>query len=512
MKERKTTEEMQLVDIDKLIPYINNARTHSKKQIEKLRSSLREFGFVNPVIIDRDYNVIAGHGRIMAAKEEGIEKVPCVFVDYLTEAQKKAYILADNRMALDAGWDEELLAVELEDLKCLDFNLDLTGFDGNELARYMAPKEEATEDDFDVDSELEKESKVKPGDVWKLGRHRLMCGDSTSITDVEKLMNGEIADLVFTDPPYGMKKEAAGVANDNLNYEDLLEFNRQWIPITFSVLKGNGSWYCWGQDEPLMDIWGNILRPMAKEQKITFRNLITWDKGHVYGQKDAGHRMYPTADEKCLFVMCGVQGFSNNKDNYFEGWEPIRKYLADSKAIMGWKSEDINRICGVTTVDRHAFGKSQWEFLTEENYNKLKQAAEGKAFKKEYEELKKEYEELKKEYYSTRAYFDNTHDNMNNVWHFERVLGKDREECGGHATPKPIGLCARAIKSSSRSGEKVLDVFGGSGSTLIACEQLDRKAYLMELEPKWCSVIIARWEKYTGEKAELEREGTDSGI
>ena len=174
----KTTTEMQLVPITKLVPYVNNARTHSPEQINKLRSSLREFGFINPVIIDRDYGVIAGHGRILAAKEEGISEVPCVFADHLTEAQKKAYIIADNRMAMDAGWDEELLRVEIESLQATDFDPLLTGFDEKELSKLFDDGIEAEEDDFDVDAELQKPTFTKPGDIWTLGRHRLICGDS----------------------------------------------------------------------------------------------------------------------------------------------------------------------------------------------------------------------------------------------------------------------------------------------------------------------------------------------
>ena len=175
-----TTTEFQLVDINKLVPYANNARTHNKEQILKLRSSLREFGFVNPVIIDREYNVLAGHGRIMAAKEEGIAEVPCVYADHLTEAQKKAYILADNRMALDAGWDEELLAVEMEELQNLGFDLGLTGFDESEIADlFDINSDEAKQDDFDVDAELKKPCKSKTGDIWHLGKHTVICGDST---------------------------------------------------------------------------------------------------------------------------------------------------------------------------------------------------------------------------------------------------------------------------------------------------------------------------------------------
>lgn len=175
-----TTSEMQLVPIDKLIPYVNNARTHSPEQLNKLRSSLREFGFINPVIIDRDFNVIAGHGRILAAKAENISEVPCVFVDYLTPAQKKAYIIADNRMALDAGWDEEMLKVEIEALQADDFDLGLTGFDEKELAAFFDDDSDTKDDDFDVDGELEKPCTTKAGDLWLLGNHRLVCGDSTN--------------------------------------------------------------------------------------------------------------------------------------------------------------------------------------------------------------------------------------------------------------------------------------------------------------------------------------------
>ena len=199
----KTTTEMQLVPLGKLVPYINNARTHSPEQLTKLRSSLREFGFINPVIIDRDYNIIAGHGRVLAAKEEGIMEVPCVFVDYLTEAQKKAYILADNRMALDAGWDEELLRIEIESLQGEDFDVSLTGFEEQELADLFAIEGDkaAKDDDFELSAALEKASFVERGDLWIVGRHRLLCGDATRTEDVERLMDGKKANLVVTDPP-----------------------------------------------------------------------------------------------------------------------------------------------------------------------------------------------------------------------------------------------------------------------------------------------------------------------
>ena len=485
--------------VSELVPYEKNPRKISEEAINAVAESIKEFGFKNPILIDKNNVIVAGHTRRLASLKLGLKEVPCVVVDDLTPQQIKALRLADNKTNELAEWDIGELDLELEGL--LDMDMERFGFDLPELDEPT----EVVEDE--VPEEVE--TRCKLGDIWKLGNHRLVCGDSTDVNVIDRLMDGVKADMVFCDPPYGMKKESEGVLNDNLNFDDLLDFNRQWIPLTFGALKDNGSWYCWGIDEPLMDIYSNILKPMAKENKITFRNLITWDKGNGQGQLWEDSRMYPIADEKCLFVMCGVQGFDNNADNYYEAWEPIRKYLADQKQIMGWSDDDVTRITGVTTVARHCFGKSQWEFPTEEHYNEMREACridgEYKAFKREYEEIKREYEEIKREWYSTRAYFDNTHDNMNNVWHFDRAGKDEREHTGGHATPKPIALCSRAIKSSSREGEIVLDVFGGSGSTLIACEQLNRKCYMMELDPHYCDVILARWEKFTGEKAECLR-------
>ncbi len=218
------TSQMERVPVDRLIPYINNARTHSPEQIKKLRASLREFGFVNPVIIDRDYNVIAGHGRIMAAKEEGITEVPCVYADHLTEAQKKAYILADNRMALDAGWDEEMLRVEIEALQEMDYDPLLTGFDEKELAALF--KTDGEEDDFDVEAELNKPAFSLPGDIWHLGRHTVICGDSTDPATFAALLGDTKVNLVCTDAPYfvELKNKSGTIANDNLDDKQAYEF------------------------------------------------------------------------------------------------------------------------------------------------------------------------------------------------------------------------------------------------------------------------------------------------
>ena len=500
--------EYPFISINELKPYENNARLHPKEQIEKIVNSINEFGFITPVIIDENNTILVGHGRTQAAKEAGLDKVPYRRITNLTEEQKRAYILADNKLSDIAEWDEELLKAELESI-----SLDMTAFGFEDFNIEIEEEEEAQVVEDEI-PEAPEEARSQLGDLYKLGDHRLYCGDSTDPLSLGLLMNGKKADLVFTDPPYGMKKENEGVLNDNLNYDKLLEFNNRWIDLAFDNLKDNGSFYCWGTDEPLMDIYSNILKPMAKENKITFRNLITWDKGNGQGQLSDEFRMYPIADEKCLFVMAGVQGFNTNADNYFEKYEPIRAYFEVEIKKLGESDKTIANALGYKdgrTVN-HWYAKSQWNYPTEENVKALTEYAKSKGLeilvgneqiKKEYEQIKKEYEQIKKEWYETRAYFNNTHDNINNVWHFDRTSAEERELTGGHATPKPIALCARAIKSSSREGETVLDLFGGSGSTLIACEQLNRSCCMIELDPRYVDVIIKRWETLTGKKAEL---------
>ena len=246
----KKTTEMKLVPIGKLVPYVNNARTHSQGQITKLRSSLREFGFINPVIIDSNYGVIAGHGRILAAKDEGITEVPCVLVDYLTEAQKKAYIIADNRFALDAGWDEELLRIEIESLQGADFDISLTGFETAELDKLFNTGEDIKDDDFDVDEELKKPAITKAGDLWLLGNHRLYCGDSTKEDTFTMLMDGKQANLVVTDPPYNVNYEggAGKIKNDNMTNEAFYQFLFDAFSNTEKVMAQDASIYIFHAD------------------------------------------------------------------------------------------------------------------------------------------------------------------------------------------------------------------------------------------------------------------------
>ena len=481
--------------------YENNPRNNDAA-VDKVAESIKEFGFKNPIIVDKDNVIVCGHTRKKAAEKLGIEVVPCIIADDLTEDQIKAFRLVDNKTAEYAEWDFSKLEEELKNIE-----MDLSNYDFSELESQIEDlkEKELVQDEPPLPDEGN-EPITKFGDIWQLGNHRLMCGDSTNKDSILKLMNNQKADLVFTDPPYGMKKENKGVLNDNLNFDDLLEFNKKWIPLSFEMLKDNGSWYCFGIDEPLMDIYHEIIKPMIKHQKATFRNLITWDKGNGQGQLSADFRMYPIADEKCLFIMCGVQGFNNNADNYFEGWEPIRDYLLNSRLEMGWDVPTMKRIVGHSDLNRdHWTSKSQFNLPTKEVYEKMQKAAEIQRIEKgiSNDAFKREYDNIKREYYSTRAYFDNTHDNMNNVWHFDRTSAQERELTGGHATPKPLALCGCAIKSSSRENEVVLDLFGGSGSTLIACEQLNRVCYTMELDPRYCDVIVKRWEILTGKKAIL---------
>lgn len=398
----KTTTEMQLVDINKLIPYVNNARTHNAQQINKLRSSLREFGFINPVIIDRDFNVIAGHGRIMAAKEEGINEVPCVFVDYLTEAQKKAYILADNRMAMDAGWDEELLKVEIEALQAEDFDLSLTGFDESELAGFFDTADDAKDDDFDVDAELEKPPVTKSGDLWLLGNHRLLCGDSTKEESYTLLMNGKKANLVVTDPPYNVNYQgvAGKIKNDNLENDKFYQF--------------------------LFDAFSCMEKAMADDASIYVFHADTEGLNFRKAFADAGFYLSGTCIWKKQSLVLGRSPYQ---------WQ-------HEPCLFGWKKN----------------GKHQW-------YSDRKQTT---------------------------------------IWEFDKP-----KKNGDHPTMKPVPLLAYPIKNSSMSNCIVFDPFGGSGSTLIACEQTNRICHTIELDEKYCDVIVKRYIEQVGtaENVSVVRDG-----
>ena len=408
VSEMNMTSEMERVPVDRLIPYINNARTHSPEQIKKLRASLREFGFVNPVIIDRDYNVIAGHGRIMAAKEEGIAEVPCVYADHLTEAQKKAYILADNRMALDAGWDEEMLRVEIDALREMEFDPMLAGFDEKELAAlYAGDGDGAEDDDFDLSAALEQASFVEPGDIWTVGRHRLMCGDATKPEDVETLMGGKCANLIVTDPPYGVSfKSASGltIQNDSMKNEEFYSFLLSAFQAMAGVLEKGGAAYVFHADT----------------EGLNFRRAFV----------DAGFHLAGC----CIWV----------KDSLVLG-----------RSDYQWQHEPI--LYGFLQN-----GKHPW-------YSDRKQTT---------------------------------------IWKYAKPKRNEN-----HPTSKPLDLLAYPISNSSQENSIVIDTFGGSGSTMMACEQTGRECRMMELDPKYASVILRRYVEDFGnaDQVYVERDGVRTG-
>ena len=527
--------------LDELISPDYNPRHITPDALESLKQSLKEFGYIDYLIVnDVNNHVIGGNQRLTALKQLGYTELDVILIHEPDLNREKAINIRLNNNSGD--WDIGKLDNIFQDLELTGFDLSLTGFETetlkpfntesagttNEIPTseiitsdlntglkqerginrtdpdYKEPEHHITEDTY---TEKEITVKVNNGDLWRLGNHYLLCGDALKPENYKILCNNTPMDLVFTDPPYGMKKEKDGIANDNLNYDDLLEFNKQWIPLTMKALKSNGSWYCWGTDEPLMDIYSNILKPMIRNKEISFRNLITWDKGTGQGQNSPEFRMYPIADEKCLFVMVGsesCQGFTVNQDDYSENMDTVRLYLENEINKLhniGLNDKTIANALGYKdgrTVN-HWYSKSQFALPTKENYEALKEYGR-KVLKQDYDFLKQDYDELKQDFYSNRSYFNNTHSNMNNVWHFQRATYTDDKV--DHATPKPIQLCSRAILSSSRENENVLDVFGGSGSTLIACEQTNRNCYMMELDSYYCQVIINRWEKFTGKKAE----------
>ena len=387
----KHTTEMKMVETSKLIPYVNNARTHSQEQVNKLRGSLREFGFINPVIIDSDFNVIAGHGRLMAAKEEGIEEVPCVLVDYLTEAQKKAYILADNRYAQDAGWDEELLRLEIEALEGMDFDVSLIGFNEDEISDLFAGADtsDTQDDDFDLSDALEKAAFVERGDVWVVGRHRLMCGDATSEEDVATLMDGKKANLIITDPPYNVAFESSdglSIKNDKMENEKFYEFLLAAFKNMAEHLEKGGSAYVFHADT----------------EGLNFRKAFI----------DAGFHLSGC----CIWV---------------------KNSLVLGRSDYQWQHEPV--LYGFLQNGKHYWSKNAGRSQT-------------------------------------------------TIWNFDKP-----KKNKNHPTSKPLDLLAYPIGNSSQENAIVIDTFGGSGSTLMTCEQTNRICHTMELDKKYASVILRRY-------------------
>jgi len=391
------------VSPSKLIPYVNNARTHSEQQVKQVAASIKEFGFTNPVLIDETNSIIAGHGRVLAATLIGLDLVPTITLTGLSEAQRKAYVLADNKLALNADWDIEMLMLEIDTLTAEDFDISLIGFSDEEIATLRPDVLNEGLTDEDAVPELPETPTTVLGDVWILGNHRLMCGDSTSIDAVEKLMNGQKADMVFTDPPYGVayvgghnKKKREGIIADTLEGDNLTGLFYGALSAALTIVKDGAAFYVWFASGKSIDTFAAL-----SNLPLELRAIIQWYK-----------------------IKSGLGAFMSQ---YIPNCEPCM-YL-------------------------HIKGKSPaWYGPTTEK----------------------------------------------TVWELQR---KGNNEY--HPTQKPVELPERAIENSSKSGDIVIDLFGGSGSTLIACEKTSRNCYMMELDPKYCDVIVQRWEEFTGNKAEL---------
>jgi DNA modification methylase len=375
-----------------LIPYIANSRTHSDAQIAQIAASIKEFGWTNPILVSGDDSIIAGHGRLMAARKLGMEEVPVIVLDHLSKSQQRALVIADNQLALNAGWNMDMLKAEIEDLQLDDFDIDLLGFDEKFLDGLLEPEPTAGLTDEDAVPEVPETPKTVLGDVWVLGDHRLMCGDSTSIDAVEKLMDGQQANMLHTDPPYGVDYE--GVPNDHLKDAQLEKFLVDALTSAHAVLHPGSNVYVWHADITAFEFISAFRLSGFKQARPS---TIQWVKPSLtMSQGD-----YHSQNEPCLF---------------------------------GWK-EGSGR---VRVKDRK----------------------------------------------------------QTTIWHCDRT-----KEAKVHPTMKPVELCQRAIENSSVANCIVLDLFGGSGSTLIACEKTNRHARLMELDAKYCDVIIKRWQEFTGKEA-----------
>jgi len=390
--------------VERLIPYARNARIHSPEQIAQIAASIAEFGWTNPILLGSDGVIIAGHARLLAARKLGMAEVPIIMLGHLSESQRRALVIADNRLALNAGWDEEMLRVELDALREDEFNLDLLGFEVDELEALLAEPEteNAGNTDDDAVPETPESAVTVPGDVWLLGEHRLLCGDATQIEAVEKVLDGGLADMAFTDPPYNvnygatMKDKLRGkkrkIANDNLG-DGFEQFLRDACTNILAVTKG-AVYICMSSSE-----------------------LHTLYKAFV----DAGGHW-------STFVIWAKNAFTMGRSDYQRQYEPI---------LYGWKEGTDHFWCGAR--------------------------------------------------------------DQGDVWFVKKPVVNDL-----HPTMKPVELVERAIRNSSKSRDTVLDPFGGSGSTLIACEKSGRHARLIELEPRYCDVIVQRWQEFSGQQAKLD--------
>jgi DNA modification methylase len=423
-KSHDSKTKIEHVSIDKLIPYARNSRTHSDAQVAQIAASIKEFGFTNPVLVDGDGGIIAGHGRVMAAKSMKLDTVPCIRLDHLTEAQKKAYVIADNKLALNAGWNDQMLGLELADLQGLGFDLELTGFSKDELASLMAPEPTDGHTDEDEVPSIPEQPKSQRGDVWLLGEHRLMCGDSTQADDLAKLMDGEKADLVWTDPPYNVAIDgkAGKIMNDDMSDAEFRKFLDAVYARYFENMREGAVIY--------------VAHPEV--ERAAFSDCLV-DSGLKISQ---------------VLIWVKQSGTLSRKDFNWKH-EPI---------IYGWKEGAAHYFCKDFTLT---------SVIDDDlDIDKMKK-----------DEMVAMLKQIKEQMPTT-------------IVRHDRPTKSDL-----HPTMKPVSLVQRMVEWSSMDGWIVLDLFGGSGSTLIACQKANRKARLMELDPKFVDVIVKRWQDFTGKIA-----------
>lgn len=521
---------IEYMDLEELLKrkHPDNAKLHDLLLLEEM---ITEYGWVSPPLVDERSGYLAfGHGRLdqLAAMKaagtpvpEGIEDrdgrwfVPVIRgVSFASDEALLKYLIGDNRAVERGGWGNPKLVEALSRIG--KDNLRATGFASQDLVTFLARlknTEPRGQGDAEAVPDLPKRTVTKLGTLWQLGDHRLLCGETRDGASLRRLCAGATLVMLHADPPYGMGKEAEGIENDNLYEEKLDAFQNEWWAAWRKHLSEVGSSYVWGNAPDLWRWWWRHLEPGSKESKTMVRNEIVWDKGSGFGMRSAGGHSYPPASERCLLLMLGQQFLGNqNKDDYWEGYEPLRAWLEAEREKAGWNNGDVNKITK-THMAGHWFSQSQFAPITRKHYQMVQAAAKKagvEAFVEDYEHLftrlfpdaKKGGNEhrrnLSAKLREIRTYFDNTHDAMTDVWQFTRVAGEERF---GHATPKPVALVARAIKTSAPPGGLVGVPFAGTGPEFVAAEQWERRAYGVEINPAYCDVIVQRWQTFSGKKA-----------
>jgi DNA modification methylase len=489
-----------------LIPWGDNPKYSTKEDAKRLIETEQEFGqpqtfSVSPLMDNGKCNCYDGHQRDSAWRTAyGDDFVVWAMQSdrHLTEAERKRFVLrmhnAHGQWSSDilSGWGVDELTQGWFD----SATLKTWKADVNWLDKFLQ-SEQADGADAEVDEsradELREKYGTELGQYWQIGEHRLFIGDSAfDVSGIAKLFDGRKAVLVHADPPYGMGKESEGIANDNLYREKLDAFQMAWWKNCRPHIEDNGSAYVWGVADDLWRLW--YCGGLRDSERLTLRNEIVWDKQdgsnptlRVNGKTFKGMRSYYNS-ERCIFFMLGEQGFNNNSDNYWNGWDNVRLYLKGEADKVGLTPAKLQEICGVGMYG-HWFTESQWTFITEEHYRKLQDAfkRDYDAFKRDYDELKRDYDELKRDFYATRAHFDNSFENMTDVWHFPRVTGDDRM---GHATPKPVEMMERIIKSSAPEGGLVYSPFLGTAPEMRACERLGRVCYGADVDAGYAALVL----------------------